>query len=390
MAVMWGRNATVRRLFAALLVLSASCGGRSARHVAGDAEETGGRGGSGEGAAAGTGGAAGTPAGAGGSGDVLRPCGSGVVPVEAFPTVMVVLDASASTTLFAADGTEHWHTAQTMTLALLETLRPGVRVGVAVAQESDAVEFCSNPSLVVPPRPLDDRQRRSVQDLLERVVPAGVSPLLNAYVSSLDLLESGEDDASPAAVVVLGSGLPGRTTSCESADPVPLAAEFEKAVAVAETHGIDTFAIGFSGTGEERNLLSSVAIAGGTAPATCDLESRVSCYFDLTEAGDTALALANALRDVALRSPSVCSFSLDDLPSERVLDPNHVNFSVLRDRLVSVLERFELGQPCSVGWQFSEDERRVILCPDTCEGLRNDPAATLEIHPGCDGPPPRN
>jgi hypothetical protein len=84
-----------------------------------------------------------------------------------------------------------------------------------------------------------------------------------------------------------------------------------------------------------------------------------------------------------------CTFSLDGIPSDRVLDPDLVTFAVVKGAGALFLERVEPGA-CESGWYLSEDGNAVTLCPGTCETVRNDPATSLAIMLACDGPPPRN
>ncbi len=372
---------------AVTLALSAvvGCGGRSSRHVGGSGASGGTGGGGGTG---GAGGSAGVPT--GGTGNVLQPCGSSTVPVELLPAITVVLDGSEAMRAFSPSGQSYWDEARVMTLALLGTLRDGARLGVAVAHEIEDPGFgCLDAGFAVAPARLDTAQRRRIEALLDSIVPGEPSSLLLTYAATLDGLESSELAPARTSVVVLGSGLPGRDLTCSPIDTASLSLEYERLGTTARGHGIETFAVGLAGSPEERRLLSSLAIAGGTAPATCDLVKPTSCYHDVSERADPDLALANALREVALRSSAVCTFSLDGIPSDRVLDPDRVDFALARGADETFLERVEPGA-CESGWYLSDDGNDVTLCSGTCETIRNDPSTTLEIMFACDGPPPRN
>jgi hypothetical protein len=375
---MWGWSATVQLPRAALLALglAAACGGRSTRDL-----PAGGSGGGGSG-----------QSGAGGSSggvSVLRPCGVAPLSVEMQPPVMILLEASEVMAGAAPGGGAHFDTARLVTRALLDTLREGTRVGLAVATQGGRMEACSDPGSLVAPRPLDAAHRRAMAAVLDDAVPGGPSALLGTYDAVLGALLSYQGNSAPATVIVVGSGSTARGVACGIATFAWLAPELEGRAADANASGTDTFAIGVAGTMEERRILSALAIAGGTAPPTCKPEYHPSCYFDLVDGSDVRLGLERALRETAVRSPSVCQFELASIPAERVLDPELLAFSVRVDDRFTLLERVSPG-PCSTGWQLSEDGASVILCADTCGAFRSDPNVTLEVALACDGPPPRN
>jgi hypothetical protein len=143
--------------------------------------------------------------------------------------------------------------------------------------------------------------------------------------------------------------------------------------------------------------LVSAGLAGCGGRATRDLEggqggaSGGAGSAGAGHAGAGSLLRPCGSSTIPLSSlSSACGFFLDDVPSERLLEPDLVTFRLLDGGGNSVLlERREPGA-CEQGWQLSEDGRSVTLCEGTCSLLRQSSEASLEIMLACDGPPPRN
>jgi hypothetical protein len=374
---MWGkrRRSWVFGLeFLVAVGLLASCGGRSARHIA--AEEAGGTGG-----ASASGGSSGS-AGASGTGGILSPCRNITVPAEVFPPMVLLLDGSRHALYPDLSGKPRWDGVKAGVLSLAASLRDGSRLGVAVARETDDPAACSDPALLLEAAPLDRNHGRMIEATLASVNPGGAWAHAFAYPAVVDGLEALGDELTTANIVAVGGGIGDDAPACR-ASAASIQMELENSSYEATTRGILTFGVGIDGSLEEFTLLVFLGYTG-----TCSINIPDSCVNDLSQEPDLGAALATAFRELAFRHRSSCSFPLSAIPSERPLDPDRLTFTLTRDGLTSVVE--PTFHPCSSGWWLSEDGTSVVLCPDSCEAFRGDPLSVLKVAMACDGPPPRN
>jgi hypothetical protein len=383
MALMWDRGRPSRVVGAEfLLVVGAlmSCGGRSARHSA--AEGTGGRGGTGGTASAA--GAGVSSGGAGGTGGVLSPCGISTVRAEVFPPLVLLLDGSSRALSADVNGRPRWDGVKAGVLALASSLRDGSRFGVAVARETDESGLCSDPTLVLDAAPLDGEHRRRIEATLARANPGGSWAHASAFPEVVGGLEALGDELTTASIVAVGGGVRNDFPVCGAPPDASILVELGNAAYEAGTRGISTFGVGIDGSSEEFSLL----VLLGSSSGTCSINLPESCVDDLSLQPDLGVALAEAFRERALREESSCTFPLQAIPSDRLLDPDGLKFTLTRGGVTVVVEQ-TIG-PCSSGWRLSEDGTSVALCPDSCEAFRGDPSSTLRVAMACDGPPPRN
>jgi hypothetical protein len=81
-----------------------------------------------------------------------------------------------------------------------------------------------------------------------------------------------------------------------------------------------------------------------------------------------------------------CEYTIPEPPNGQVIDPARISVrytpsggsteDVLRDSTVAC----DAG---ANGWQFSDDYRRVILCGETCDRVREDPSGSISIDFAC-------
>jgi hypothetical protein len=150
---------------------------------------------------------------------------------------------------------------------------------------------------------------------------------------------------------------------------------------------IRTFLIGSPGSedngagGDMRPWLSTGAVLGGTAIPGCNVQGPNYCHVDLVDESDFASALRARLSQIVGQLVS-CSFELPAQPDGAALDPTRMN--LLFTPSASEQPQLVMQNPeanCYFGWQ--RHENTLALCGQTCEIVRRDPGAKLELLLGC-------
>jgi len=231
----------------------------------------------------------------------------------------------------------------------------------------------------VPLAPLDATHNAQLQSFLANVVPDGETPFAGATILSYEHLriQLVEEGALPGNtfVVLLTDGY-------ETCAPEYLEELLNEDVPNALLFGFRTFVIGAPGSEGARSLLSQVAWAGNTAAASdCDHADSApdagDCHFDMTESLNFAEDLGAALREIS-GTVLTCELDVPTNPSGGGVDLNRVN--------VDVNDVEYYATDCSVagnsGWQYSDDQTRIILCGEACDAATQ-PNATVSIVLGC-------
>lgn len=263
-------------------------------------------------------------------------------------------------------------------------------VGLTYFSNDDACGVHSLPS--VPLARLDPRQRAALRASLDSVQPDGATPLVGAAVLAYKHLHASALEGSIRGgkyVVLITDGEQSEACSdpaqCSSAtDCARRLTEVEAPKAAGEGVGIKTFVIGVPGSEPARSMLSELASVGGTARPSCDVV-RGDCHFDMTQLQAFGAALEDALGEIAGRRLD-CELSLPS-PEEGELDPDLVN--VVHSPASGAAPRVipqDTRAPCddgADGWQYTADGARIRLCGATCEQLRADRGARLDVVVGC-------
>lgn len=227
------------------------------------------------------------------------------------------------------------------------------------------------------------QQRQRIQRAFQRQQPEGGTPTHDAYRYAVEEV-SATAALGSRFVVLITDGIPTYALGCEgtgrqedAVDAAPLIAE----AAAAQGRGIRTFVIGSPGSEDARASLSRMAEAGGTASAQCSHAGPNYCHFDMTRERDLGAGLVNALGIISGVALS-CRYAVPQPPSGALLDPAKVN--VLFTPPGSAQELIGQSQEagCSEGWQYSDDQSQIRLCPSTCERVQaSEGSLTLQF--GC-------
>jgi hypothetical protein len=255
---------------------------------------------------------------------------------------------------------------------------PDVEVGAPICFDSDAdvdVSALGGAS---------SNQRQTIRSAFERENPRGSTPTHDAYRYALDQLAA-VDAVGQRFLVLITDGTPTYALNCEGsgnqsdpADPAPLIPEAASALG----RGMKTFVIGSPGSEGARRSLSQMAQAGGTGNDGCSNDGQPRyCHFDMTEEEDFSVALRDALASIAGIALS-CAYDIPEPPNGETLDLTKVN--VLFRPPGGERELIAQNPPgaCSDGWQYSDDQRQVLLCGPTCDRVSSS-TGQLSLEFGC-------
>jgi hypothetical protein len=192
--------------------------------------------------------------------------------------------------------------------------------------------------------------------------PAGSTPtgpaLAGAIRYAQDIARGPAKDGGKVAVVLVSDGAP---EGCGD----NLASVSKIASSVAQT--IPTYVIG---VGEVGNL-NAIAAAGGTKQAF---------IVSSTSPTDLQAEFQKAMSDVR-SSALACDYAIPSAPNGEKLDRDKVNVLTTKTPLPHNPECKD-----GKGWRYDNKENptRIIICDETCNSLRNDPTATIDVVFGCE------
>ena len=263
-----------------------------------------------------------------------------------------------------------------------------------------------NNGLPVPVAPLDAAQVSALQTAVGQQRPGSYTPTQDAMLFGHAELAAAElSDAyanSPRYLVLITDGVPTRaldctmpTTGVDSGEGVALDQynDLLAQVNAAQQGGIDTFVIGVPGSEENhgnedfpdaadryvaRNMLSLMAVAGGTAAAGCNMSvapmdplatATPFCHFDMTQEPDFVAALTGILTQITT-SVLGCTYAIPD-PPDQILNPDPATFLVeYTPTATGVPEAlpYQADPGCTEGWYVAGDQ--IELCGSTCDRVR--------------------
>jgi hypothetical protein len=179
-----------------------------------------------------------------------------------------------------------------------------------------------------------------------------------------------------------GGGMMGGGKVQDAPTP-PIVDEIEAAAGA----GIRTFIIGSPGSEESSNgddkrpWLSEAAQVGGTAAAGCTVNGPNFCHMDMTQEPDFAAALVAGLGAVVGQIVNQCEFSFPEPPPGESIDPNETQL-VVQTSSGAKLVKPSNQDDCTEGWQLNM-AGRIELCPASCEEVKTDPSARVQLLFGC-------
>ncbi len=323
--------------------------------------------------------------------------------------LMLVVDVSGSMTF--ADPTSKgmvskWGVERPILSSTLDGFPPSLGVGVLyypnkptpASMTMRPASACINVDAMIPVEYLGQkgsRQRYVIQQSLASTEPTTQegTPTLDAYLVALQQLGSTTLGGS-RQILLITDGQPTFSEGCVGTGGVDVPIDENPiidAIAAAKRAGISTFVIGSPGSEQSaisgvdaRPWLSRAAEAGGTARPGCSDNGPRYCHFDMVEEPNFGAGLTAALDEIG-GSLTRCDMPLPAPPSNERLDPNQVNVVVTSSNGHESLVARDDSPGCmdGDGWQYSPDRTRITLCKDTCNAIRADAGAKIEVLVGC-------
>lgn len=269
----------------------------------------------------------------------------------------------------------------------LETADPLPSIGLAYFNSDNYCGFPSAPDVALTQLSGDagtDPHLAAITTSLGAVSPQGYTPIIGTTMRAFDYLYSNEDTLDGLLFVVL------LTDGAETCDPNNLDLLIQKSLE-ASWIGIRTFVLGAPGSEDARGFLSQIAYNGGTpTDPSCDHSGTPAdagdCHIDMTLASDFAQALADALERISTEVLS-CVFDVPEPgPGDPPVDLAKVNVK-WTDSDGNEEYILQDGSDCSdssnQGWQYQDNNTKIVLCGQACEDVKNDPGGSVEIELGC-------
>jgi hypothetical protein len=330
------------------------------------------------------------------------------------PVVLeMIVDVSASMLLSPANSSDtKWNITRNALVGAMGSLSPSVWIGVQFfpnkqtgswgASPQQPHTTCVNQADNVNIAPLNtpgSAQRLAIDGAFGRVSPvtgAG-TPTLDAYELALEEIYGRSDlpvdkflllitDGQPTyAEWCVGNGVPTVTnpTLQELTDPIV------NRVSAARAAGVRTFVIGSPGSEQgadtsidARPWLSRAARAGGTELPGCVDTAPNFCHFDLTGSQNFATNLALALQQIA-NTVVPCIYDVVP-PDGGTIDTEKINVFYTSGGQRYLVVQNE-SSTCELGWHFvaNTNQTQIEICGSTCDQIKSDPGATMDLFYGC-------
>jgi hypothetical protein len=325
-------------------------------------------------------------------------------------TLELVVDVSFSMTETAPGTNESkWEVTHDALREAVQDLPASVAVGVLyypnqdvqLSAETQPIDACVNVDEMVPIQQLgeaDSDQRNTILDSLDDAQTAGYTPTHDAYQYALTRgLLPYTGSGNQKFMLLITDGAPTMSEGCVSGDSengnvmdMPTQPIIDEIVAARE-QGIRTFLIGSPGSeesseeagGDMRPWLSRAAVEGGTAADGCDVDGPNFCHMDMTQEEDFGEALRAGLAAIAGQVIDTCTFAVPEPPNDQaVIDPTLTNLVVTWGSGEASLYLPDNVGACDTGWTFN-DAGQVELCPATCDEVKLDEGATVQLTFGC-------
>ncbi len=330
-------------------------------------------------------------------------CSGVSVEVENVPAVLqLVVDISASMNDPApGGGGTKWDVTRLALLDALDLVPGGVAVGLQTYPNLDAPisregDPQTNPGCVsetgrVAIAPLggpQSEQRAALAAKISDVQLLMGTPTHDAYTFARQSLDAYQGPGN-RFMLLITDGAPTQTLGCgplygdQAVDTNPIIATITEAA----SQGVRTFAIGSPGSeggraGDMREWLSHAALIGGTALAGCSLRGPDFCHFDMSEAENFSVALAEGLGAITKQVANSCTFEIPDTSADgETIAKDATSVLVEWGDGTSSLALRDSSGSCTEGWVWEEDS--IVLCDQTCIAVQADPLARVSVSLEC-------
>lgn len=244
---------------------------------------------------------------------------------------------------------------------------------------------CFTRRVAVAQAPLDMAQRNRVLTALRNTMANGIgTPTHDAYNFAVETIKA-STLPGPKYVVLVTDGAPTFSVNCGGDGTAEVdAAPIVQAVADAAKAGIKTFVIGSPGSESALSSLSKMATEGGTAKMGCSDAGPNYCHFDMTTAPDFSAALNEAFKAITSQVVTTCNYNIPAPSGGKEIDFRLVDVSFTTGSgQTSRVAKDPSEDQCNQGWQFSQDKKQIMLCPDMCDNVKKDNGAKVNVVFAC-------
>jgi len=337
--------------------------------------------------------ASGAASGLGGEGSIsFEECVGNSAEPEANPAIIQILLDTSLSMQWSAVGSSLTKLEDTREAlqAVLETLPPTSAIGLSnypnVVFEAGELCYDGNDGVYMDLLgPDDSGHRADLREFLDDTEPNGGTPTHMAYLHALELLQAANLPGQ-RYVLIITDGTPTFGLNCSGTgqSPVPTPGLVLEAAKAYDEEGIRTFVVGSPGSEDALEPLSEMASNGGTARPGCSDTGPTYCHFDMTQSDNFQEDLRQALVDIVGQALS-CEYEVPVPPDGQMLDLDLVNVLYTDGEGNAYgLGKNPDGEGCAEGWYYSDDSTQVVLCEDTCDLVRSDTGARLDVVFGCD------
>jgi hypothetical protein len=263
------------------------------------------------------------------------------------------------------------------------------------------VTACVNTNAMIAVAPLGapgSAHRRAIEQSLQNARTGGGTPTHDAYRYGVQQGMIPATFPGNRYMLLITDGQPTFSLEClgtgQTSNPVPEQPIVDE-IAAAMGQNIRTFVIGSPGSeqnvstgADARPWMSRAANSGGTAAPGCSDTGPNFCHMDMTQAPNFSTALRDGLAQI-VGTVARCDYSLPTAPGGQRLDLNRINvISTPAGGDPTILPRSN-DPNCTDGWRLDQNNN-VVLCSNTCDQVKANPANSLEVLYGCasvGGPP---
>jgi hypothetical protein len=209
---------------------------------------------------------------------------------------------------------------------------------------------------------------KSLTSNLAPIIPSGDTPILESLTGSITYMQQQTGEGTRVVVLVTDGydNCPGRPNGIKNDQAGVVAA------ALAGYNGnppVLTYTIGFAGA--DPTQLQAIVKAGTNGKGTNTMIDPTSTTY--------IADIVNALEGIGKQTVS-CSFNVPAAPAGQTLDPNAVTIQLTVNGSTSNVTQDTTN---TNGWNYTSGGAQITLFGDSCNEVKTDTSATIQILAGC-------
>lgn len=199
--------------------------------------------------------------------------------------------------------------------------------------------------------------------------PSGMTPTVPSLQGALNHAgDWAEAHADQEVVVVYATdGYPKGCDHSTPANTIDNAADIA-ATAYAGPNRIRTYVLG---VGPNLDDLNAIAESGGTHQA-----------FQIDTGKDVTAQLTAAFDEIRSAVAVDCAYTVPEAPAGQDFSGQvNVNYTSGSGAVTEI--PYNDAADCEEGWQYSDDMKQIVICGSTCDTVKADPDASIQVLYGC-------